>query len=76
MRAEFCIFESNAPGLKVNFCEPYVDMPSGNAHWHHTLGSKNHFVAQCNFCLRSNAVVLGTPSATANLSLEFEITAA
>ena len=30
MRAEFCIFESNAPGLKVNFCEPYVDMPTGD----------------------------------------------
>ena len=29
MRAEFCIFESNAPGLKANFYEPYVDMPSG-----------------------------------------------
>ena len=28
MRAEFCIFESNAPGLKANFYEPYVDMPS------------------------------------------------
>ena len=27
MRAEFCIFESNAPGLKANFYEPYVDMP-------------------------------------------------
>ena len=31
MRAEFCIFESNAPGLKANFYEPYVDMPSRNA---------------------------------------------
>ena len=29
MRAEFCIFESNAPGLKANFYEPYVDKPSG-----------------------------------------------
>ena len=28
MRAEFCIFESNAPGLKANFYKPYVDMPS------------------------------------------------
>ena len=28
MRAEFCIFESIAPGLKPNFYEPYVDMPS------------------------------------------------
>ena len=28
MRAEFCIFESNAPGLKANFYEPSVDMPS------------------------------------------------
>ena len=28
MRAEFCIFESNAPGLKANFYEPYVDKPS------------------------------------------------
>ena len=28
MRAEFCIFESNAPGLKANFYEPYVDMPT------------------------------------------------
>ena len=27
MRAEFCIFESNAPGLKADFYEPYVDMP-------------------------------------------------
>ena len=27
MRAEFCIFESNAPGLKATFYEPYVDMP-------------------------------------------------
>ena len=26
--AEFCLFKSNAPGLKLNFCEPYVDMPS------------------------------------------------
>ena len=26
MRAEFCIFESNAPGLKANFYKPYVDM--------------------------------------------------
>ena len=31
MRAEFCIFESNAPGLKANFYEPYVDMPTGTA---------------------------------------------
>ena len=30
MRAEFCIFESNAPGLKANFYEPYVDKPIGN----------------------------------------------
>ena len=30
MRAEFCIFESNAPGLKANFYEPYVDKPSHN----------------------------------------------
>ena len=29
MTAEFCIFESNAPGLKANFYEPYVDMPTG-----------------------------------------------
>ena len=28
MRAEFCIFESNAPGLNANFYEPYVDMPT------------------------------------------------
>ena len=28
MRAEFCIFKSNAPGLKANFYEPYVDKPS------------------------------------------------
>ena len=28
MRAEFCIFESNAPGLKANFYEPYVDKPT------------------------------------------------
>ena len=27
MRAEFCIFESNAPGLKANFYEPYVAKP-------------------------------------------------
>ena len=26
--AEFGVFKSNAPGLKLNFCEPYVDMPS------------------------------------------------
>ena len=26
MRAEFCIFESNAPGLKAYFYESYVDM--------------------------------------------------
>ena len=31
MRAEFCIFESNAPGLKANFYEPYVDMPILNS---------------------------------------------
>ena len=30
MRAEFCIFESNAPGLKANFYEPYVDKPNDN----------------------------------------------
>ena len=30
MRAEFCIFESNAPGLKANFYEPYVDKPNCN----------------------------------------------
>ena len=30
MRAEFCIFESNAPGLKANFYEPYVDKPIGD----------------------------------------------
>ena len=30
MRAEFCIFESNAPGLKANFYEPYVDKPSSD----------------------------------------------
>ena len=28
MGAEFCIFESNAPGLKANFYEPYVDKPT------------------------------------------------
>ena len=28
MRAEFRIFESNAPGLKANFYEPCVDMPT------------------------------------------------
>ena len=28
--AEFCVFKCNAPGLKLNFYEPYVDMPS----WH------------------------------------------
>ena len=28
MRAEFCIIESNAPGLKANFYEPYVDKPT------------------------------------------------
>ena len=33
MRAEFCIFESNAPGLKANFYKPYVDMPGGEARW-------------------------------------------
>ena len=26
--AEFCVFKSNAPGLKLKFCEPYVDMPT------------------------------------------------
>ena len=26
--AEFCVFKSNASGLKLNFCEPYVDMPT------------------------------------------------
>ena len=26
--AEFSFFKSNAPGLKLNFCEPYVDMPT------------------------------------------------
>ena len=31
MRAEFCIFKSNAPGLKANFYELYVDMPTSNA---------------------------------------------
>ena len=31
MRAEFCIFESNAPGLKAYFYEPYVDMPRQQA---------------------------------------------
>ena len=30
MGAEFCVFKSNAPGLKLNFYEPYVDMPSGD----------------------------------------------
>ena len=25
-----CVFKSNAPGLKLNFFEPYVDMPSGD----------------------------------------------
>ena len=25
--AEFCVFKSTAPGLKLNFYEPYVDMP-------------------------------------------------
>ena len=29
--AEFCVFKSNAPGLKPNFCGPYVDMPTGDA---------------------------------------------
>ena len=28
IRAEFCIFESNAHGLKPNFYEPYVDKPT------------------------------------------------
>ena len=28
--AEFCVFKSNAPGLKLNFYEPYVDMPRGH----------------------------------------------
>ena len=45
MRAEFGIFESNAPGLKANFYEPYVDMPSGHRHTqvgyiHARLGDK------------------------------------
>ena len=31
MRAEFCIFESSAPGLKANFYEPYVDKPTRRA---------------------------------------------
>ena len=26
--AEFCLFKSNAPGLKLNLYEPYVDMPT------------------------------------------------
>ena len=26
--AEFCVFKSNGPGLKLNFYEPYVDMPT------------------------------------------------
>ena len=26
--AEFCVFKSNAPGLKLHFCGPYVDMPT------------------------------------------------
>ena len=26
--ADFCVFTRNAPGLKLNFHEPYVDMPS------------------------------------------------
>ena len=34
MRAEFCIFESNAPGLKAKFYEPYVDMPKPGAYTH------------------------------------------
>ena len=29
--AEFCVFKSNAPGLKFNFCGPYVDMPRDKA---------------------------------------------
>ena len=28
MRAEFCIFKSNAPGQKVNYYEPYVGCPT------------------------------------------------
>ena len=28
MGAEFCIFMSNARGLKLYFCEPYVDRPT------------------------------------------------
>ena len=28
MEAETCIFKSNAPGLQLNFYEPFVDMPS------------------------------------------------
>ena len=28
IRAEFGVFKSNAPGLKLNFCGPYVDMPN------------------------------------------------
>ena len=28
--AEFCVFKSNAPGLKLNFCGLYGDMPSGD----------------------------------------------
>ena len=26
--ADFCVFKSTVPGLKLNFYEPYVDMPS------------------------------------------------
>ena len=33
MRAEFCIFESNAHGLKANFYEPCVDMPIYHYVW-------------------------------------------
>ena len=37
MRAEFGIFESNAPGLKANFYEPYVDMPTDKSEFSEDL---------------------------------------
>ena len=47
MRAEFCIFESNAPGLKANFYEPYVDMPTSEQ-----LFSRDGRTGRCSYIMQ------------------------
>ena len=50
MRAEFCIFESNAPGLQANFYEPYVDKPKRYAQ------QKTFRQIACNLCVSADTV--------------------